>query len=81
MYFFRSDVVAYSPTSPFLEKVMTSVCKNSSTIRTIGYKNKAELDKAVDRFEPFIFAVQFGDGLSGIVDNANLPSNLDVTLR
>ncbi|XP_068902097.1 phospholipid-transporting ATPase ABCA3-like isoform X2 [Tenebrio molitor] len=60
---------------------MTSVCKNSSTIRTIGYKNKAELDKAVDRFEPFIFAVQFSDGLSGIVDNANLPSNLDVTLR
>ncbi|KAJ3635392.1 hypothetical protein MTP99_008305 [Tenebrio molitor] len=76
-----SDVVAYSPTSPFLEKVMTSVCNNSSKIRTLGYKNKAELDKAVDKFEPFIFAAQFSDGLSGIVDSANLPSNLDVTLR
>jgi ATP-binding cassette subfamily A (ABC1) protein 3 len=71
--------IGYSPNSPFLKDVIINALKSPST--PVGYNNKAELDAAIDNHISFCFVIQFNDELSGALDNKNLPSNLDITIR
>ncbi|RZB38621.1 ATP-binding cassette sub-family A member 3-like, partial [Asbolus verrucosus] len=63
----------------FLTKVVGNLFKNGYT--TVGYANAKELNEAIDGNEKFCAAIQFDDAMNTVNNNADLPLNLDVTLR
>ncbi|XP_064211531.1 phospholipid-transporting ATPase ABCA3 isoform X2 [Tribolium castaneum] len=75
--------MAYSPTSPLLEKVFENLCLNVTPPPNLilkSYRTAAEMNADIPD-NRFNFALQLDDSLFGLDDSSKLPENVDVTLR
>lgn len=74
--------MAYSPSSPLLEKLLQNVCSHYSTlvVNITSYRTAAELNNAIENSR-FDFVLQMDDSLKGIQDNTKLVGDTSITLR